>query len=154
MQCDFVSLATRPSNIAPAEPIAPLNLLDLELMNNFTSSTYNTLSNNAVIRSVWKTAVVRKALGCGFLMRALLAVSAIHMAQHRPQQEHLYLSRAFAYHDIASRTAVSLMGAMLPENVEDLWIFSVLTVYFGKCPCPCHILLFLGLGFAGAISVS
>ncbi|KAL1582750.1 hypothetical protein WHR41_08377 [Cladosporium halotolerans] len=130
VQCDFASPATRPNSIVPAEAIAPLNLLDLELMNNFTASTYNTLSNNSTIRSVWKNAIVRKALGCDFLMRALLSVSSIHMAQHRPEQEHLYLSHAIAYHDMASRKAVSLMGTMLPENIEDLWIFSVLTVYF------------------------
>lgn len=37
---------------------------------------------------------------------------------------------------MASRKAVSLMGTMLPENIEDLWIFSVLTVYFGKYARP------------------
>jgi hypothetical protein len=35
-----------------------------------------------------------------------------------------------AYHDLASRKAVSLMEELLPENLEDLWIFSVLTMYF------------------------
>ena len=35
-----------------------------------------------------------------------------------------------AYHDIASRRAVSLMAEMPPENMEDLWIFSVLTMFF------------------------
>lgn len=63
-------------------------------------------------------------------MRALLAVSATHIAQHRPNQKHHYLSHAMAYHDIASRKAIALMVDMLPENLEDLWIFAVLTMYF------------------------
>jgi len=114
----------------PVESVSALNLLDLELLNNFTSSTYSTLSTDPELRNFWKTAVVRKALGCEFLMRALLAVSATHIAQHRPSQKHYYISHAMAYHDIASRKAVSLMVELLPENLEDLLVFSVLTMYF------------------------
>lgn len=107
-----------------------MNLLDLELLHNFTSSTYNTLTNDATIRTIWKTAIVRKALQREFVMRALLSVSAIHIAQYRPNQKHHYLSHAMAYHDMASREAVTLMGGLLPEDLEDLWIFSVLTMYY------------------------
>lgn len=128
--CDFALLVSRPLDIVPVETVPPLNLLDLELLNNFTSSTYNTLSNDPSIRNIWKSAIVRKALNCDFVMRALLAVSATHIAQHRPSQRHHYLSHAMAYHDLASRTAISLIGQLLPENLEDLWIFSVLTMYF------------------------
>ena len=128
--CDFALLTSHPVDIVPVESVPALNLLDLELLNNFTSSTYSTLSTNQELRNFWKNAVVRKALGCEFVMRALLAVSATHIAQHRPSQKHYYMSHAMAYHDIASRRAVSLMAEMLPENLEDLWIFSVLTMFF------------------------
>lgn len=90
------------------------------------------MSNDAAIRNIWKTAIVRKALSCDFVMRALLAVSATHMAAYRPDQKHHYLSHGIAYHDIASRKAITLMGEMRTEDLEDLWIFSVLTMYFGK----------------------
>lgn len=116
--------------MAPIETVAPLNLLDLELLNNFTSSTCNTLSGNPTNRNIWKNAVVRRALSCEFVMRVVLAVSATQIAQHRPNQKHYYLSHAMAYHEIASRKAVSLMAEMRPEDLEDLWIFSVLTLFF------------------------
>lgn len=128
--CDFAVPTSQPVAIVAVESVPALNLLDLELLNNFTSSTFNTLTNNPELRIFWKNAVVRKALGCEFVMRALLAVSATHIAQHRPSQKHHYMSHAMAYHDIASRKAVSLMRELLPENLEDLWIFSVLTMYF------------------------
>jgi len=35
-----------------------------------------------------------------------------------------------AYHDLASRKAISLIGELLPGDLENLWIFSVLTIYF------------------------
>jgi hypothetical protein len=128
--CDFTLLVSRSPEIVPAKTVPSLNLLDLELLNNFTTSTYNTLSNDSTLRNIWKSAIVRKALNCEFVMRTLLAISATHIAQHRPAQRHHYLSHAIAYHDLASRRAISLMGELLPENLEDLWIFSVLTMYF------------------------
>ncbi|CAM1505215.1 Fc.00g108520.m01.CDS01 [Cosmosporella sp. VM-42] len=65
-------------------------------------------------------------------MRSLLAVSALHMAQHRPERKDFYVAHAILYHQIASRTAIELMRNMETEDAEALWIFSVLTVYFGE----------------------
>lgn len=65
-------------------------------------------------------------------MRALLAVSAVHMAQHKPDQADHYLSHGILYHQIASRTAVDLLHELRPENCENLWIFSVFTIYFSE----------------------
>lgn len=79
---------------------------------------------------MWKTSVVRRAFHSEFVMRVILAVSATQIAQHRPNQKHYYLSHAMAYHDIASRKAIALMADMHPENLEDLYIFSVLTLFF------------------------
>lgn len=65
-------------------------------------------------------------------MRSVLAVSGMHIAQYRPEQKHLYIAHAAAHHKAASRTAIALMTELLPQHQEDLWIFSVLTIYFGK----------------------
>lgn len=132
VHCDFSTSTPKHNNITPVETVPPLNLLDLELLNNFISSTSTTLSNDPTIRNLWKTAIVRKALTSDFVMRALLAVSATHIAAYRSTQKHHYLSHGMAYHDIASRQAIMLMQDMRQEDMEDLYIFSVLTVYFGK----------------------
>lgn len=102
------------------------------MLHNFTSSTYTTLTSDPVIRNIWRTAVLRKAVGCEFVMRTLLAVSGLHIAQHRPEQRHHYISHAASHHKAASRTAIGLMSDLLPQHRENLWIFSVLTMYFGK----------------------
>lgn len=65
-------------------------------------------------------------------MRSLLAVSGIHIAQHRSEQKHSYIAHALSHHRAASRLAMDLMAEVLPQNLENLWIFSVLTVYFGE----------------------
>lgn len=71
-------------------------------------------------------------------MRSILAVSALHIAQHRPEQKDFYISHAIIYHQIASRTAIRLMVEAKPENSECLWAFSISTIYFGKPLIPYH----------------
>ncbi|KAH7136827.1 hypothetical protein B0J13DRAFT_640390 [Dactylonectria estremocensis] len=127
--CDFAQATQttlRPNPSAHPE----LNLLDLELLHNFTSSTYATLDREPAIRNLWKFGIVRLAVGCDYVMRSLLAVSALHMAQHRPEQAELYVPHAIMYHQIASSKAINLIAEAKPENAECLWAFSVSTMYF------------------------
>ncbi|KAK2732147.1 C6 zinc finger protein [Colletotrichum kahawae] len=112
-----------------------LNLIDLELMHNFTTFAYTTLSTDPVVRQMWKVPVVRLALECDYVMRALLSVSALHLAHHRPERRDFFISRALTYHQMASRTAMGLMGALDGENCEKLYLFSVLTIFFALA-CP------------------
>ncbi|KXH35844.1 hypothetical protein CSIM01_00558 [Colletotrichum simmondsii] len=112
-----------------------LNLIDLELMHNFTTFAFNTLSTDPVVRQMWKVPVVRLALECDYVMRAMLSVSALHLAHHRPERRDFFISRALTYHQMASRTAMGLMGALDGENCEKLYLFSVLTIFFALA-CP------------------
>ncbi|UQC77622.1 uncharacterized protein CLUP02_03091 [Colletotrichum lupini] len=112
-----------------------LNLIDLELMHNFTTFAFNTLSTDPVVRQMWKVPVVRLALECDYVMRALLSVSALHLAHNRPERRDFFISRALTYHQMASRTAMGLMGALDGENCEKLYLFSVLTIFFALA-CP------------------
>ncbi|KAF6843840.1 C6 zinc finger protein [Colletotrichum musicola] len=112
-----------------------LNLVDLELMHNFTTFAYTTLSTDPVVRQMWKVPVVRLALECDYVMRALLSVSALHLAHNRPERRDFFISRALTYHQMASRTAMGLMGALDGDNCEKLYLFSVLTIFFALA-CP------------------
>jgi hypothetical protein len=133
-RCDFTLLTPDRLHVQPSavtsQSLPPLNLLDLELFHNFTTATYATLCADPASRNIWKNAIARRATGSEFVMRALLSVSALHMSKHRPERKHHYVSHAIAYHDHASRQATTMMSPLIPENLEDLWIFSVLTVYF------------------------
>lgn len=108
-----------------------LNLHDLELLHNFCTFTYTTLSNDGALRNFWKYTVVRLGVSCDYVMRAILAVSALHMALHQPIRKDFLINHAITYHQIASRTAMQLMISIKPEDRENLWIFSILTMYFG-----------------------
>ncbi|KAH8121174.1 hypothetical protein ACSS6W_009931 [Trichoderma asperelloides] len=127
--CDFQAHITSAVG-ASLEPECPLVLIDLELLHNFTSTTFCTLSIDPTLRTVWKTAVIRKAIDCDYVMRSILAVSAMHLAQFRPERRETYMRHGIHHHHLASSAATSLLKDPLPENCENLWIFSVLTMYF------------------------
>ncbi|KAH7349891.1 hypothetical protein B0T11DRAFT_358947 [Plectosphaerella cucumerina] len=143
--CDFLQSHARP---APASPLpgasnsgndglgaSDLNMVDLELIHNFTTFTHATLSSDPAVRQMMRTNAVRMALGCDYVMRALLAVSALHLAHYRPERRDFYVARALQHHQIASQAAIPSMSDLSYDNCENLHLFSVLTLYFALgCP--------------------
>jgi hypothetical protein len=111
-------------------------MFDLELLHNFTISTYTTLSNEATIRQLWRVVAPQMGFRCDYLMRCILAVSALHMAVYRPQQRDFYTAKALEYHQHASRAAMQLMSDVALDDAETLFLFSVLTIYFGELLNP------------------
>ncbi len=118
-----------------------LNMLDLELMHNYTTSTYATLSLDTYLRSVWRDPTVQIGLECDYVMKSILAVSALHLARHQPAQKDYYIDTALAYHQIASRKAFELLSDedITFKNARNLFLFSSLTVFFGRS-LPCQTL--------------
>ncbi|KAI5289879.1 hypothetical protein KEM54_002987 [Ascosphaera aggregata] len=84
-----------PTFLAPATPVAVdilssftstdshftsnLALADLELMHQYTSRTYSTLSKNNQHEKIWKDYVPEEALIHPFLMHGILALAALHI---------------------------------------------------------------------------
>ncbi|PGH00593.1 hypothetical protein GX51_05692 [Blastomyces parvus] len=105
-------------------------MLDLQLMHHFSTSTYATLSCHPPIRNFWKGPVVQMACGCDYVMRTVLAVSALHLAHHSRDRKEIYTSTALTYHRIAAREAMNLMSNIKKEDANNLFVFSVLTIFF------------------------
>ncbi|EAW08520.1 uncharacterized protein ACLA_032550 [Aspergillus clavatus NRRL 1] len=57
-----------------------LNVQDLELMVQWCTNTYRSISYNTEVESVWQTAVTREAMKHPALMHGILALSALHLA--------------------------------------------------------------------------
>ncbi len=76
--------------------------------------------------------MVQVGLSCDYIMRAILAVSSLHITHHRPHMMDHYQSIALEHYQIASRTAISLIAEVTPENGPMLFLFSVLITYYGE----------------------
>jgi hypothetical protein len=106
-------------------------MLDLELLHNFTTFTYTTLSGDNGVRQLFRLTLIRRALDCEYLMHCILAISALHLARFRRDRTDYYAGVALIHHHMAAQVAVPLMGDIQPFNAENLHLFSVLTLYFG-----------------------
>ncbi|KAL0943392.1 uncharacterized protein CTRU02_201278 [Colletotrichum truncatum] len=128
------STASSPSHLPSQVPVPPadqeLNFVDLELIHNFTNSVYMTLSTDPLVRQMWKVSVVGLALKCEYVMRTLLSISALHLAHQRPERKEALVSKALLYHRTASREAMKLMSNLDERNAENLFLFSLLTIFF------------------------
>ena len=143
----YAQNAPSPSQLqAPCPPPTPgpspspsaygdrLNLVDLELLHTFTTSTYATLSENALIRDAWRLSVLPMCLSTEFLTRTVLAVSALHLGCYRPGRRDFYTNLALTYHQRATREVVNLVHVenVTTKNWEHMYVFSALTIYFSN----------------------
>ncbi|TVY78578.1 Sterol uptake control protein [Lachnellula suecica] len=110
------------------EPLS-LNMLDLELLHNFSTSTCLTLHTNPSLRALWKVNVPRVGFSHDFVMRGILAVSALHMAHFVPEKKDFYVSQALIHHQSGLRVATSMLSNINDDNCSALYIFSALTLF-------------------------
>ncbi|KAK3345949.1 hypothetical protein B0T25DRAFT_592322 [Lasiosphaeria hispida] len=90
------------------------------------------------ICTFWRETVVSIGLQCPYIMRTILAISALHLAYHRPALRSHYTTHALLLHQTASRAATALItpGIESLTDAVSLFLFSMLTVYFGTSPFP------------------
>ncbi|KAH8674282.1 hypothetical protein BX600DRAFT_227643 [Xylariales sp. PMI_506] len=128
-ECEFVTLS-RPS---PVPSTGGLNLADLELLHNFTTMTYATMSEDPTVREFYRISLVQVGLSRDYIMQAVLAISSLHLAHHRHGASDHYQSLAMSHHERASRAALDLVVPDLsPDDAQILFLFSVLTTFYGK----------------------
>ena len=109
-------------------------MVDLQLLHNFTTFTHVTLSSDPNFRYMLKTSAISMAFGCEFLMRTILALSALHLARFRLEKRDYYIHVGLRHYQVACRQATALMDHvdnLTRENCENLHLFSVLTLFYG-----------------------
>ncbi|CZR50185.1 uncharacterized protein PAC_00057 [Phialocephala subalpina] len=136
IECSFASsLLTPPSPPllrAPqyAPPLSPSSLMDLELLHNFTSKTYSTITCSSVIspslREFYRTTYVQEAFAYDYFIHSILAVSAFHhVHQHRRSGASAglekYLIAAHTHHNTALRSFRQTLNNVTDENCSAMF---------------------------------
>jgi hypothetical protein len=127
-----------------------LNTSDLELMHQWTLSSYTGFGYRSGEETMWRDEIPRIALKHPFLMRGLLAVSALQLARLLPAQKEHYLSVAAQHQNLALPSYRYLVGdishRMTAENCHAIIAFGHLTTaYAFASPHPPGSVLFAGL---------
>ncbi|KZL77756.1 C6 zinc finger protein [Colletotrichum tofieldiae] len=140
-QCDLRSSSpTRPPmaklSFGPilAENPLSLNMLDLELIHHWTMSTYDSLTTSPLLRTFWLRDAVKIGFRCDFVMRTILALSAVHLGSVNPGRREVLLLHALTHYNLA---AVGARESMHPRNhmrnverSENQFLYSVLIMFY------------------------
>lgn len=133
-RCDFIP-RIKACTSSPSFAEAPyfdslgdaLSIDDLELFHHYHISTCFTFSTEPLVRGFWQLAAPRLGFSAPYILRGILAVSALHLSRLRKHREGFYLSRAFKHFDLAFEMAVPFLGDISASNCEQIFVFSVLS---------------------------
>ncbi|RAK94961.1 Zn(II)2Cys6 transcription factor [Aspergillus ibericus CBS 121593] len=106
-----------------------LAIADLELLHHFTTSTAYTFSRHPILQSFWRVEVPQIGFTAPYTLRAILALSALHLAHLRPDQSPSYIAQATIHHDAALKLATPEMANITPDNSAPLFLFSALSTF-------------------------
>lgn len=104
-------------------------MLDLELMMHWCTSTYHGMARDEHSGYLWREVVPREALSHSFLMRGILALSALDLASvNSGSKRAAYISTAVAQQNQALALFRELLGDINPSNCKAMFSFSSLVV--------------------------
>jgi hypothetical protein len=107
-----------------------LNMLDLELMHQFSTSTAPGLHNDSTVKKLWSITVPILGFSYDFVMHGILALAGLHLASLRPERRDFYLSQAVAHHQEGLKKATPALSHVSEENVAAIYTFSGLTLIY------------------------
>ncbi|KAJ5558050.1 hypothetical protein N7535_009540 [Penicillium sp. DV-2018c] len=120
------------SENAASSAASTLNLHDLELMMQWCTVTFHTLSRSEHTDPIWRDLVPKEALSHSFLMHGILALSALHLARTGPEpsQHASYLNRAVAHQNQALALFREMLGDVKESNAKAMFAFAGIVVIY------------------------
>ena len=97
---------------------------DLELLHHFTTQTCYSFSDKQPSQQLWQNVIPQIAFSHPFLMRGLLAVSALHLAHLRPEEARHFEIKAMTHQTAALGPFQELMKALSPSNCDAIFAFA------------------------------
>ena len=108
-----------------------LQMEDLELLHHFTAETCYTLSDRPESHELWRVTVPQVAFQHHFLMRGILAISALHLSCLVPNKKNHYARVAIKQQDAALGSFRAIMSHIDQKNCDAFFALSSLIVVYG-----------------------
>ena len=110
--------------------IPALESIHLELLHNYTTLTSQTLSEDPLLKTVWRINVPKVGFVYDFVMRSIFALSALHTSLFAADKKGFYLNVARAEHGAALREITLTLSNVTAENCSALYIAAALTFFY------------------------
>ncbi|KAF4856002.1 Sterol uptake control protein 2 [Colletotrichum siamense] len=140
--CDINSKSTsnfRQYELLDGPTLAPsqapdLNMLDLELIYHWTLWTHDSLTLSPLLRTFWLRNTTKAGFRCDYVMRSILALSAVHLGHVNPVRSETLVRYALTQHNLAAATVRELIhhndDSKSTETAENLFLYSVLINFY------------------------
>lgn len=112
-------------------PAKELNIEDLELMVQWCTKTYRSVSRNGTVESIWQAVVPREAMRHPFLMHGILALSALHLAVASDddlRDQYIDVSKAHQRQAVVGLAKIS--GKLKPHHYNAAFTLSNIMMIF------------------------
>ena len=106
-----------------------LNMGHLELFHHFIAVTSSAISAGYLGLELWRMTIPKIALSHDWLMHSILAVSALHIARLRPEEQDMYWKRAAMHQDQALQGQQKALANPSPDNADALFAFTLVIIY-------------------------
>ncbi|PWY86924.1 Zn(II)2Cys6 transcription factor [Aspergillus heteromorphus CBS 117.55] len=118
--------------VMPKTPVGELNIQDLELMMQWCTTTYRSVSRNSLVEGIWQGVVPREAMRHPFLMHGILALSALHLAFSSPPgpTKDDYIRTAQTHQSQAVAGLSKVTGSLDRSNCNAAFALSSIMVVF------------------------
>ncbi|MCJ1444785.1 MAG: hypothetical protein MMC23_005287 [Stictis urceolatum] len=118
-------------------------MTEMELLHNYSTYTCYTLERNPNCQSVWRINVPQISFSFPFVMNAILALSALHLAHSRPATKDHYTNLAMQHHERGLEQVATMLPNFTQTNATAICAFSSLTsiISFAKPKRPGDFLL-------------
>ena len=120
-----------PASSTSGQSLIPLNMEDLELLHHFATDTCKTLSDRTESHDLWRDVAPQIAFEHGYLMRGILAISALHLSILRPDQHDRFARVAVRQQDAALGTFRQMMSHPSHTSGDAFFAMSSLIVVYG-----------------------
>ncbi|KAE8356660.1 hypothetical protein BDV28DRAFT_83171 [Aspergillus coremiiformis] len=117
--------------ISPTASPKDLNIQELELMVQWCTATYRSISRNKNVECIWHAIIPREGMRHPFLMHGILALSALHLAftSSGTMKEH-YLMTALSHRSQARVDLAKVKANLTDSNTNAVFALSNILIVF------------------------
>ena len=105
------------------------DLLNVQLMHHFTTSTYKTLVTTPKQRSLWFIQIPKLGFEHRYVLDMIFAVTAVHKSREAPSDPS-HMAYAFRLYETSLKESSVALSQISPANCDALYVFSVLALVF------------------------
>lgn len=125
----------QPESASPSEnesqhQVPGNDMLNVQLMHHFITSTCQTLAKTHKLRSIWRIKIPKIGFEHRYVLDMIFAISAVHLSRDHNYADQSHMAYAFRLYEDSLKLSSVAISQISPANCEALYAFSILALVF------------------------